>query len=144
MLSVLTPYCYYRIGHICLRRRKCCEHPQLYEENIHPCHGRHVDDLHHDEYQHGEPHPHPHRAPVFTVDSYMTNSDPVYQDIREIVKDTSEERIDDENSEEKEYRKNKISAVNSSTCAEPSLVYGTIVTKEMARYKPSTPIIIRK
>ena len=66
----------------------------------------------------------------------------MYEDIREIVTDKSddagdecEDKIDDKRSDEKERRKNIV---------ESCLAYGTIVTKEVARYKPSTPIILRK
>jgi len=90
----------------------------------------------------------PDYSPVFTVDSYrgpnyLNNPDPLYEDMREIVTDNSDEagegweqQIGDKNSDDKKKRRNNI----LDTC----LVYGTIVTKEVARYKPSTPIILRK
>merc|ERR1719422_2507926 len=112
-------------------------------------------DEHRPQHVHGDYHLHgveveddPHYSPVFTVDSYrgpnsLNNPDPLYEDMREIVTDNSDEagegweqQIGDKNSDDKKKRRNNI----LDTC----LVYGTIVTKEVARYKPSTPIILRK
>ena len=71
----------------------------------------------------------------------MDDPDPLYEDIRYIpdksndTGDEFEEKIDKNDSDEKERTKNIIKS---------PLLYGTIVTKDVARYKPSTPIILRK
>ena len=144
-----------RISHLCLKRRKYCDDSHLYyghDNHHHTCHPHHGHDHHHLRDNHHTQGVDQHRAPVFTVESYrspyyLDNPDPVYEDIREIVtvksdvaRDKCEEKIDEKDIDnkdidEKERRKNII---------ESSLVYGTIVAKEVARYKPSTPIILRK
>ena len=133
---------------MCLRRRKYCDNSHLNHHHTYHAHHRQDHHQHHCDYPlHGEDHHHPHRAPVFTVESYrspnyLDDHNPLYEDIREIVNDKSdvtgdecEDKIDEKDIDEKERRKKII---------ESSLVYGTIVTKEVARYKPSTPIILRK
>ena len=85
---------------------------------------------------------------VFTVESYRTSdSDPVYQDIGEIVTDISDggEDISDEtgvfkHSDEKKHPK-PIFVTKSN---KPSILYGMITAKEVAKYRPSTPNIIRR
>ena len=153
-----------RISHLCLKRRKYCDNSHLYQDysdnnHHHTCHahlGHYGGQDHHQPLDHHHPNgvvPHQHlhgvdhhKAPVFTVENYrstvyMDDHDPLYEDIRYIpdksndTGDEFEEKIDKNDSDEKERTKNIIKS---------SLLYGTIVTKDVARYKPSTPIILRK
>ena len=92
---------------------------------------------------------------VFTVERYRTSdSDPVYQDIGEIVtvkSDGGEDapHIYDEAevikySDEKELQKPIFVTKSNITNKKPSIVYGMITAKEVAKYRPSTPNIIRR
>ena len=106
---------------------------------------------------------------VFTVESYMTSgdikeSDPVYQEIRNIVEDISDgvqdapdisDGVQDapdiseeteviKHFDEKEHQKNIFVTESNVTNNKPSIVYGIITAKEVAKYRPSTPNIIRR
>ena len=93
---------------------------------------------------------------VFIVESYRTSedvkdSDPVYQEIREIVQanrdgvqDAPDISDETEHSDEKEHQKNIFVTGSNVTNNKPSIVYGIITAKEVAKYRPSTPNIIRR
>ena len=96
---------------------------------------------------------------VFTVESYRTtevikDSDPVYEEIREIVGDNSDGVQDGpyisdetrviEHYNEKENQKPIFVTKSNVTNNKPSIVYGVIAAKEVAKYRPSTPYISRR
>ena len=96
---------------------------------------------------------------VFTVESYRTSdhmrdSDPVYQEIREKVQDNSDGGQDApdisdeveviEYSDDKESQKPIFVTKSNVINNKPSIVYGVITAKEMTKYRPSTPNIIRR
>ena len=99
-----------------------------------------------------QPHPSPSvhvdDSSVFTVEHYMTSepfsdSDPVYMEIGD--KSDGCEEPEDTNYSDGENHQKKMSVIrNSSKMSSWSPVYGTIIATEVAKYKPCSPIIIRK
>jgi hypothetical protein len=70
----------------------------------------------------------------------------VYQEIREIVKDKSviwDEAGVIKHCDEKEHQRTIFVTESNVTNTKPSRVYGVITAKEMAKYRPATPNIIR-
>jgi hypothetical protein len=130
-----------------MRRRRCCKRTENsqgeYIKNREP------------DYYHKQTDAH-HGSSVFTVEGYRSReeSDPVYQEIIEIVEDTSDvvqdaPDISDElgvvkQSDEKENQRNIFVTKSNVTNKKPSIVYGVITAKEVAKYRPSTPNIIRR
>ena len=92
---------------------------------------------------------------MFTVESYartskvVMDSDPVYVEIGEVLEDKSEAAVDSQDihskySEENENLKNIFATKGSVTHSNSNLVYGRIVGKEVAKYAPSSPLVIRR
>ena len=127
----------FRLSHYYLRKRGCCKLTKQPEEEY-------LEKYKADppyKYSNIEYNP-DYASAVFTVESYRTSdSDPVYQDIREIVTDISDggEDISDEtgvikHSDEKEYQKPIFVAKGNISNNKPSVVYGVITAKEVAKY----------
>ena len=141
---------FFRLSHFYMRRRACCKQrmqsQEEYIENGEP------------DYYHKQSDTYS-GSSVFRVESYrisevIRESDPVYQEIGEIVEYDSDDVQDGPDisdvagviklSVEKENPKNIFVTKNNVMDNKPSIVYGMITAKEMAKYRPSTPNIIRR
>ena len=139
-----------RLSHYCLRRRGCCKLTKQSEEEYlekYKADPSYKQSNVYDNIDYG--------SSVFTVERYRTSdSDPVYPEIGEIVRDDIDggedaPHIYDEAevikySDQKELQKPIFVTKSNITSKKPSIVYGVITAKEVAKYRPSTPNIIRR
>jgi hypothetical protein len=144
-INVVCQYCICRLCQYFLRRRGCWKKKDQPEEEYFekykadpPYKQSNIDD----NIDYG--------SSVFIVERYRnSDSDPVYQDIGEIVthnSDTGEDAPDNSGEtevikHEKEHQKPILSNIVDK---KPSIMYGVITAKEVAKYRPSTPNIIRR